>query len=205
VAGRPGWGAQSGGVEAAAAQGVAGGARLACGGTRPPHLARGYFVEPTLFTGVRNDMTVAREEIFGPVISAIPFADEAEAIALANDSDYGLYGYVWTGDTERGIRVARAIRTGTVQVNGSPLNAGARHTIDAAGLVVMPGIIDAHTHYDPQLSFDPYATSSCFHGVTSVVAGNCGYSIAPCHAEDHEWLTELFAKVEGMSPSVLRE
>ena len=82
---------------------------------------------------------------------------------------------------------------------------GARKTIDADGLVVMPGIIDVHTHYDPQLSFDPYATSSCFHGVTSVVAGNCGYSIAPCGRQDHEWLTELFAKVEGMTPSVLRE
>ncbi|HJQ84034.1 MAG TPA: amidohydrolase family protein, partial [Candidatus Binatia bacterium] len=82
---------------------------------------------------------------------------------------------------------------------------GARETIDADGLVVMPGIIDVHTHYDPQLSFDPYATSSCFHGVTSVVAGNCGYSIAPCARADHEWLAELFAKVEGMSPSVLRE
>ncbi len=81
----------------------------------------------------------------------------------------------------------------------------ARRTIDADGLVVMPGIIDVHTHYDPQLSFDPWATSSCFHGVTSVVAGNCGYSIAPCAREDHEWLTELFAKVEGMSPNVLRE
>jgi N-acyl-D-amino-acid deacylase len=82
---------------------------------------------------------------------------------------------------------------------------GARQTVDADGLVVMPGIIDVHTHYDPQLSFDPYATSSCFHGVTSVVAGNCGYSIAPCARKDHEWLTELFAKVEGMSPNVLRE
>jgi N-acyl-D-aspartate/D-glutamate deacylase len=82
---------------------------------------------------------------------------------------------------------------------------GARHTIDADGLVVMPGIVDVHTHYDPQLSFDPWATSSCFHGVTSVVAGNCGYSIAPCGREDHEWLTKLFARVEGMSPNVLRE
>src|SRR5439155_679986 len=83
------------------------------GGGRPSHLTRGYYVEPTLFTGARNDMTIAREEIFGPVITAIPFRDEAEAIALANDSDYGLYGYVWTGDAARGLRVARAVRTGT--------------------------------------------------------------------------------------------
>ena len=114
--------AQRARVERYIAQGVAEGATLACGGKRPPHLARGYYVEPTLFTGVRNDMVIAREEIFGPVISAIPFRDEAEAIALANDSDYGLYGYLWTRDPERALRVARALRTGTVQVNGSPLN-----------------------------------------------------------------------------------
>ena len=84
------------------------------------------------------------------------------------------------------------------------LSGGSRE-IDADGLIVMPGIIDAHTHYDPQLSFEPFGTSSCFHGVTSVVAGNCGYSIAPCAAGDHDWLTALFAKVEGMSPNVLRE
>lgn len=82
---------------------------------------------------------------------------------------------------------------------------GAKQTINADGLIVMPGIVDAHTHYDPQLSFEPFGTSSCFHGVTSVVAGNCGYSIAPCAPKDHDWITALFAKVEGMSPSVLRE
>ena len=82
---------------------------------------------------------------------------------------------------------------------------GAKHTIDADGLLVMPGIIDAHTHYDPQLTFEPFATSSCFHGVTSVVAGNCGYSIAPVRPADHGWVTKLFAKVEGMSPRVLGE
>lgn len=82
---------------------------------------------------------------------------------------------------------------------------GAKREIKADGLVVMPGIVDAHTHYDPQLSFEPFGTSSCFHGVTSVVAGNCGYSIAPCAKQDHDWLTALFAKVEGMTPSVLRE
>jgi N-acyl-D-aspartate/D-glutamate deacylase len=80
---------------------------------------------------------------------------------------------------------------------------GAKRTIDADGLVVMPGIVDAHTHYDPQLSFDPFATTSCYHGVTSVVGGNCGYSIAPCKPADHDWLTKLFAKVEGISANVL--
>ncbi len=114
--------AQRARVERYVARGVAEGATLACGGRRPPALRRGYYVEPTLFTEVRNDMTIAREEIFGPVIAAIPFRDEDEAIALANDSDYGLYGYVWSGDAARGLRVARALRTGTVQVNGSPPN-----------------------------------------------------------------------------------
>jgi phenylacetaldehyde dehydrogenase len=112
-------------VERYIARGVEEGARLACGGKRPPHLPRGYYVEPTLFTGVRNDMTIAREEIFGPVITAIPFRDEDEAIAIANDSDFGLYGYVWSGDSARGLRVAGALRTGTVQINGSPMNGDA--------------------------------------------------------------------------------
>jgi acyl-CoA reductase-like NAD-dependent aldehyde dehydrogenase len=109
-------------VEGFIAQGRAEGATIACGGRRPPHLPRGYYVEPTLFTSATNAMVVAREEIFGPVITAVPFRDEAEAIALANDSEYGLYGYVWTRDTPRGLRVARALRTGTVQINGSPMN-----------------------------------------------------------------------------------
>jgi acyl-CoA reductase-like NAD-dependent aldehyde dehydrogenase len=110
-------------VEARIKGGVDEGATLACGGKRPAHLPRGYYVEPTLLTNATNAMHVAREEIFGPVVTAIPFDDEDEAIAIANDSDYGLYGYVWTGDTVRGLRVARALRTGTVQVNsGSGMN-----------------------------------------------------------------------------------
>ena len=79
----------------------------------------------------------------------------------------------------------------------------ARRTIDADGLVVAPGIIDLHTHYDPQLTFDPWATSSCYHGVTTVVAGNCGFSIAPTRAADRPYAQALFAAVEGMAPVAL--
>ncbi|MBM4268917.1 MAG: aldehyde dehydrogenase family protein [Deltaproteobacteria bacterium] len=109
-------------VEAYVKTGVEEGATLACGGRRPAHLSKGWYFEPTLFTKANNQMRIAREEIFGPVITAIPFKDEADAVAIANDSDYGLYGYVWSGDPVRALRVARAMRTGTVQINGSPPN-----------------------------------------------------------------------------------
>ena len=91
---------------------------IAIGGERlGGDLADGFFVPPTIVTGVRNDMRIAREEIFGPVLSVIPFRDEAEAIAIANDTDYGLAGGVWTNDLSRAHRVARAIQAGTVWVN----------------------------------------------------------------------------------------
>jgi len=105
-------------VESARAEG----ATIACGGGRPASMEKGYYFEPTLITDAHNQMKVAREEIFGPVVIAIPFRDEADAIAIANDSDFGLYGYVWTKDPLRGMRVARALRTGTVQINGAPPN-----------------------------------------------------------------------------------
>ena len=100
------------------AKGSAEGARLVTGGGRPAHLPRGWFVEPTLFTDVTNDMVVAREEIFGPVAAIIAYGDEEEAIAIANDSDYGLSGGVFTEDTERAYAVARRIRTGNFTQNG---------------------------------------------------------------------------------------
>ncbi len=109
-------------VEHYVARGLEEGATLACGGKRPATPERGFYYEPTLFTGVHNDMAIAREEIFGPVIAAIPFRDEADAIAIANDSDFGLYGYIWSGDTARAVRVARGLRTGTVQINGASPN-----------------------------------------------------------------------------------
>ncbi|WP_338676361.1 aldehyde dehydrogenase [Streptomyces sp. SCSIO 30461] len=93
------------------------GAKILTGGGRPSGLDRGWYVEPTLFGGVDNSMRIAREEIFGPVICLLPYGDEAEAAAIADDSDYGLSGSVWTADVERGIDFARRIRTGTYNVN----------------------------------------------------------------------------------------
>ncbi len=99
-------------------KGKAEGARLLLGGGVPAHLDKGFYVEPTVFTDVTNDMTIAREEIFGPVLVIIPYDDEEEAIRIANDSDYGLSGGVWSASEERALSVARRIRTGTVAVNG---------------------------------------------------------------------------------------
>ncbi|MFE5035363.1 aldehyde dehydrogenase family protein [Streptomyces sp. NPDC056683] len=92
------------------------GAVVVAGGERPP-LERGFFVSPTLLADCTNDMRVAREEIFGPVVSVVPFDDEEEGIALANDSDYGLVDYVWSGDVARAFRVARRLRAGGVGIN----------------------------------------------------------------------------------------
>ncbi|GEN98197.1 aldehyde dehydrogenase [Novosphingobium sediminis] len=100
--------------------GIAEGARLVTGGPgRADGFNRGYYVKPTIFADVTNEMTIAREEIFGPVLAMIPFKDEDEAVAIANDTPYGLAGYVQSGDLERGRRVARKIRAGSVYLNGA--------------------------------------------------------------------------------------
>ncbi|NUL07004.1 aldehyde dehydrogenase [Streptomyces lunaelactis] len=93
------------------------GAKIIAGGGRPAGLEQGWYVEPTLFGGVDNSMRIAREEIFGPVICLLPYGDESDAAKIANDSDYGLSGSVWTADVEHGIDFARQIRTGTYNVN----------------------------------------------------------------------------------------
>jgi aldehyde dehydrogenase (NAD+) len=108
------------------AKGVDEGAKLLTGGAEPPEgLDTGYFVRPTVFSEVRNDMTIAREEIFGPVLSIIPYDTEDEAVAIANDTDYGLAGAVWAGDKEHAQQVARRLRTGQVEVNGGGFNPAA--------------------------------------------------------------------------------
>ncbi len=94
------------------------GARLVYGGGRPAGMDRGFFVEPTLFADVKSSMTIAQEEVFGPVGVVIPFADDAEAVAIANDSIYGLSGAVWSGDPARAYTVASQVRTGMIMLNG---------------------------------------------------------------------------------------
>jgi len=104
-------------------RGVDEGAKLAAGGIgRPDGLSRGYFVKPTVFAGVRNDMTIAREEIFGPVLSVIGYLDDEDAIRIANDSAYGLAGFVTSGNLDRARNVARKIRSGNIHVNGARLD-----------------------------------------------------------------------------------
>jgi betaine-aldehyde dehydrogenase len=105
-------------VEGYIAIGKQEGARIAVGGGRPAGLTRGWYVEPTVFVDVDNAMRIAQEEIFGPVVVVIPYDDPEDAVRIANDSNYGLSGSVWTGDVEHGIDIARRVRTGTYTVNG---------------------------------------------------------------------------------------
>jgi len=106
-------------------EGIKEGAKVVAGGVgRPDGLTKGYFVKPTVFSDVRNDMTIAREEIFGPVLSIIPYEDEDDAVRIANDTPYGLSGYVTSDDLERARRVANGIRAGNVHINGARLDFG---------------------------------------------------------------------------------
>jgi acyl-CoA reductase-like NAD-dependent aldehyde dehydrogenase len=104
-------------VESYIAKGTAEGARLTVGGGRPEQFEKGWFVQPTVFADLDNKFTIAQEEIFGPVLSVIPYRDEEEAVAIANDSDYGLGGSVWTADPDRGAAFARRVQSGTIGVN----------------------------------------------------------------------------------------
>jgi aldehyde dehydrogenase (NAD+) len=106
-------------VERYIAIGKSEGAKVSAGGGRPAGLSRGWYVEPTVFRDVDNQMQIAQEEIFGPVVAVIAYDGEEDAVRLANDSRYGLGGGVWCGDVEHGIDIARRIRTGTVRINGA--------------------------------------------------------------------------------------
>ncbi len=107
-------------------KGIDEGATLAAGGTgRPDGLDKGYYVKPTVFADVSNDMTIAREEIFGPVLSIIPYDNEDDAVRIANDTPYGLSGYVSSSDLQKARRVASRMRTGMVHINGAWLDSAA--------------------------------------------------------------------------------
>jgi aldehyde dehydrogenase (NAD+) len=106
--------------------GIDEGATVVIGGPgRPEGISKGYFVKPTIFANVNNDMTIAREEVFGPVLVMIPYETEEEAIRIANDTPYGLSGYVYSGDIQRARKVAARLRTGMVHLNGAPTDANA--------------------------------------------------------------------------------
>jgi aldehyde dehydrogenase (NAD+) len=107
-------------VENYISKGISEGAKVVAGGEgRPEGLAHGYYVKPTIFSNVRNDMVIAREEIFGPVLCILPYKSEEEAIRIANDTPYGLAAYIWSGDLARAARVAKRIRAGQVTINGA--------------------------------------------------------------------------------------
>jgi aldehyde dehydrogenase (NAD+) len=112
-------------VESYIDAGRSAGARLTTGGGRPQSLERGWYLEPTVFADVDNGMKIAQEEIFGPVLSVIAYDDIDDAVAIANDSDFGLAGTVWTTDHERALDVARRIKTGTFGINGYLMDLGA--------------------------------------------------------------------------------
>jgi aldehyde dehydrogenase (NAD+) len=112
-------------VQGLISQGIREGATLIAGGPgRPEGLNKGYFVKPTVFANVSNDMTIARNEIFGPVLSIISYEDENDAVRIANDSPYGLAGFVSSGDVDRARRVAKRIRSGNVHINGARVDFG---------------------------------------------------------------------------------
>ena len=111
-------------VQSYVEQGRAAGATVLTGGSRPADRPRGWYYRPTIFTGVDNEMTIAQEEIFGPVMCVIPYGDDAEAVTIANQSPYGLHGAVFGKDPERAFAVGRALETGSVAINGAGLTPG---------------------------------------------------------------------------------
>ena len=115
-------------VQKLIAKGIEEGARVVVGGLgRPDGLKRGYFAKPTIFSGVNNSMTIAQEEIFGPVLVIIPYSDEDQAIAIANDSPYGLAGAIWSADPQHARNLAERLRVGRIRINGAPLDKRGTH------------------------------------------------------------------------------
>ncbi|SEA60186.1 MULTISPECIES: aldehyde dehydrogenase [unclassified Mycobacterium] len=111
-------------VESYIAKGIAEGGTVTTGGKRPAEFDKGWFVEPTIFADLDNDATIAREEIFGPVLVVIPYENTDDAVRIANDSEFGLGGTVWTSDLDRGLGVARRVHTGSIGINGFTMDHG---------------------------------------------------------------------------------
>ena len=131
------------------AKGTSDGARLVAGGGRPSGLDKGWFVQPTVFADVDNNSTIAQEEIFGPVLSVIQYTDVDDAIAIANDSEYGLGGSVWTTDPARARAVVRRVRTGTMGINSYlPDPAGPWGGVKSSGIgrELGPAAVAAYQH-----------------------------------------------------------
>ncbi|MGY2032652.1 aldehyde dehydrogenase family protein [Nocardia gipuzkoensis] len=135
------------------------GAVVACGGGRPADLETGYFIEPTVFTGVDNRMTIAQEEIFGPVLSVISYdGGDDEAVAIANDSVYGLHGAVFTRDADRAARVASRVDAGTFTINGLVTNVDAPYGgVKASGLGRENGLQGLEEFLEYHVINDPIA------------------------------------------------
>jgi aldehyde dehydrogenase (NAD+) len=141
-------------VEGYIRRGIEEGAKVLIGGGRPAAQSSGWYVEPTVFADVEQDMTIAQEEIFGPVISIIKYEDEADAIAIANNSEYGLAGSIWTEDIERALRISAQIDTGTMAINtfGCQLSTPFGGTKSSGmGSEMGPESIDAYVQYQSVL------------------------------------------------------
>jgi aldehyde dehydrogenase (NAD+) len=137
-------------------------ARLITGGGRPADLDRGWFVQPTVFADVDNNDRLAREEVFGPVMALIPFDDDDDAVQIANDSDYGLGGSVWSGDEDRALSVARRVRTGTIGLNYYTLDLGAPfggYKASGIGRELGPEGINAYLEYKSIYASTKYLTA----------------------------------------------
>jgi acyl-CoA reductase-like NAD-dependent aldehyde dehydrogenase len=148
-------------VESCVAAGMTEGARIVAGGRRPAAPVRGYYYEPTVFADATASMAISRDEICGPVVTVIPYDDESEAVAIANDSRYGLAGSVWTDDPERGLKIARRAQVGTFGVNlyvpdiGSPW--GGRK---ASGMGTVYGPEGLDTYFATKCVFLPSAAGA---------------------------------------------
>lgn len=137
-------------VEGSVAAAVRDGATVVSGGARPADLAHGYFYEPTVLAGVTSDAPIAQAEVFGPVLTVLRYRDDDEAVAIANDSEYGLGGAIWGGDVQRAVDMARRIRTGQVSINGTIAGDAPFGGFKQSGIGREGGVIGLRTYMEPK-------------------------------------------------------